>query len=95
MVVFDDEADDGVLDDADGPGDEPLPLVGGERGSVGEDHDIVGPLADELCMCEGVGRAAEHPKRLVTDLVAVAVGTVEQIAAPALSNTGEVWDLVS
>ncbi len=41
------------------------------------------------------GRAAEHAEGLVADLVAVAVGAVEQVAAPALADAGDVGDVVA
>ena len=86
LVVLDDEAGDGVVDDADGAGDELFALVGGEGGAVGEEDDVVGPLPDEVGVGEGLRGAAEHAEGLVPDLVAVAVGAVQQVAAPALAR---------
>ena len=86
MVVLDDQADDRGVDHADGAGGELLALVGGEHGAVGEEHDIVGPLPDEVGVGDRLGSAAEHPDGLVADLVPVAVRTVQEVAAPALTD---------
>ena len=90
MVILDDEADDGLVDDADGAGDEPLALVGVEGDALCEVHDVVGPLADEMGVGKCLLRAAEHTQWLVSDLVAVAVRAMEQVVAPAFTDSGDV-----
>ena len=65
LVVLDDEAGDGFVDDADGAGDELFALVGGQGGAVGEEHDVVGPLTDEVGVGDGsaeVAGAARTPR---------------------------------
>ena len=64
-------------------------------GAVGEEDDVVGPLPHELGVGERLGGAAQHAERLVADLVAVAVGAVQQVAAPALADAGDVGQLVA
>ncbi len=44
-VVLDDDPGDGAFDDADGAGGQLLALLVGERGGVGEEHDVVGSTA--------------------------------------------------
>jgi hypothetical protein len=46
-------------------------------------------------MCDGFGGAAEDAERLVADLVAVAVGAVEQVAAPAFAHALDGGDVVA
>ncbi len=94
-VVIDDQAGDGAVDDADGPGDELLALVGGERAGVGEEHDVAGPLPDDERVLDGVRGSTEYAEALVADLVAVAVGAVEQVAAPALADARDVGEHVA
>jgi hypothetical protein len=55
----------------------------------------VGPLAHDLRVARGTRSATEHPERTVTDLVAVAVGTVEDVAGPPLPESGHVGQLVT
>ena len=45
--------------------------------------------------CTASGVPPSTPRRLVADLVAVAVGAVQQVAAPALAHAGEVGELVA
>ena len=45
--------------------------------------------------CDGFGCAAEDAEGLVADLVAVAVGTVQQVATPPLRDAGDVGDVVA
>ena len=95
LVVVDDQPGDRGVDDADGAGDELFALFGGEDGAVGEEHDVVGPLADQVGVGDGLGRAAEHAEGLVADLVAVAVGAVQQVATPPFAHAGDVGDVVA
>ena len=46
-------------------------------------------------MLDGVRGAAEYAEALVADLVPVAVGAVEEVAAPALADAREVGELVA
>src|SRR4029079_446719 len=55
----------------------------------------VGPLAHELGVQDGRGIGPEHPEGLVTDLPAVAVRAVEEIATPSFPYPGDVRKLVA
>ena len=56
--------------------------------------DVVGPLADQEGVLDGLRCAAKYANRLVADFVAVAVGAVQEVAAPPLSHAGDVRDLI-
>ena len=93
-VVLDDESGDFAVNDADAAGVE---LGGFGRGrflGVGEVDDVVGPLADQLRVEDRAGVGADDPEGLVADLPAVAVRAVEEVASPALADTGYVGDVV-
>ena len=60
-----------------------------------EVDEVVGPLAHDLRVAGGTGRATEHAERTVADLVAVAVRTVEDVAGPPLPESGHVRQLVT
>ena len=98
-VVVDGEADHGFVDNADGTGHELFTLGGGQGGAVGEEHNVVGPLSDDVGVGEGLrggrGVAGENADGLVAYLVAVAVGAMQQVAAPPLTDAGDVRDLVA
>ena len=59
----------------------------GDRLRVREEDDVVGPLAQQVRVVDGAGAGAENADRLVAHLPAVAVGAVQEVAAPALPNT--------
>ena len=59
----------------------PVSVVG-----VREEHDVGRPLPDQLGVRDGLGCAAQHAERLVAHLVAVAVGAVQEVAAPPLAR---------
>ncbi len=88
-VVVDDEPDDFAVDDANPARVELRPFGRGHVGRVREEHDVVGPLPDELGVQHGTGVGAEHAERLIADLPAVAVRAVQEIAAPAFAHTGD------
>ena len=88
-VVVDDEPDDFAVDDANPARIELRPFVRGHVGRVREEHDVIGPLPDELGVHHRTGVGAEHPERLIADLPAVAVRAVQEIAAPAFAHTGD------
>jgi len=94
-VVGDDQSLDLALDDAHRPGLELLALGRCHRSGVGEVDDVVGPLPDQQRVGHRVAGAAQHPEWLVADLVTVAVGTVEEVASPALADAGDVGEQVS
>ena len=62
---------------------------------VGEEDDVVGPLADEQGVLDGGGVGAEHAEWLVTNLPAVAVGAVEEVPAPSFTDAGDVGQVVA
>ncbi len=86
---------DGAFDDADGAGEQLGPLGGGEDVGWGEVDEVVGPLANDLGVPDGARSAAEHAERAVADLVAVAVGAVQDIAGPPVAKPGDVRQLVA
>lgn len=88
------QAGDFAVDDADGAGDELLALVRAQSAAVREVHDIAGPLPDELDLVKGVRRAAEDAYLAAAYLEAVAVRAVEDLAAEAGPDAGDVGQLV-
>ena len=99
LVRLDDEAGDGGVDDTDGASDELLALRHRQRAAVGEEHHVVRPLADDVRVRHGVLGGGEAPgedaQGPVLDLVAVAVGAVEDVATPPLPHTRDVRDDVA
>ena len=99
VIVVDGEADDGLVDDADGAGDELFALGRSQGGAVGEQDNVVGPQPDEVGVRQGLGGgglvAGQDTDGLVGDFVAVAVGAVEEVASPSLADAGDVGDPVS
>ena len=93
--VVDDQLVDGAFDDADGAGEQLGPLGGGEDVGRGEVDEVVGPLANDLGVADGARGAAEHAEPPVADLVAVAVGAVQDIAGPPVAQAGDVGQLVA
>ena len=85
---------DGSLDHRDASGVECCALLAGERVRVGEEDDVVRPLPQELRVLDGAGIGSEHADRLVAHLPAMAVGAVEEVAAPALPRAGNLGKLV-
>ena len=82
------------VDDRDAAGVERRALAGRDGVRVREEDHVVGPLAQEVRVLDGPGAGAEHADRLVADLPAVAVGAVQEIAAPALAGAGDVGQVV-
>ena len=82
VLVVDDQLVDGALDDADGAGEQLGPLGVGEDVGWGEVDEVVGPLAHDLGVPDGARCAADDAEPAVADLVAVAVGAVQDVAGP-------------
>ncbi len=80
---------------ADRPGDQPGALVGGEQVGWGEVDEVVGPLAHDLGVADRAGRTSENAEPAVADLVAVAVGAVQDVAGPSVTEPGNVGQLVA
>ena len=55
----------------------------------------MGPLAHDLGVADGAGSAAEDAELSVADLVAVAVGAVQDVAGPPLAQARDVRQLVA
>ena len=94
-VVFDEQPGNRAVDDPDGTGDQRLAVCLGQVSLVGEEHDIGGPLPDEVCVSDRLRGAADDAQRPVTDLVAMAVGAVEKVATPALVHARDVGEHVA
>ena len=93
--VVDDQLVDGALDDADGAGEQLGPLGGGEGAGWGEVDEVVGPLAHDLGVPHRARGAAQDAELAVADLVAVAVGAVQDVAGPPIAEPGDVGQLVA
>jgi hypothetical protein len=63
---------------------------GGQVVGVGEEDHVVGPLSHQLGVVYRAGMGAQDPDRLVADLPPVAVGAVQEIPSPPLSNPGDI-----
>ena len=61
---------------------------------MGEEDDVVRPLAQQLRMVDGAGMGAENPDRLVAHLPAVAVRAVEESPGPSAPGRREYRELV-
>jgi hypothetical protein len=57
---------------------------------VREEEDVVRPLPQEMRMVDGTGSGSEDSDWLIANLPAVAVGAVEEVAAPALARPRDV-----
>ena len=88
LVVVDDQLLDGAFDDADGAGDQLVPLDGGEDVGRGEVDEVVGPLADDLGVPDGARSAADDAELAVADLVAVAVRGSAGRRGPTVAQPG-------
>ena len=95
VAVVDDELVDGAFDDADGPGEQLGPFGGGEDVGRGEVDEVVGPLANDLGVADRARAATEDAELPVGDLVAVAVGAVQDVAGPPVAEAGDVGQLVA
>ena len=84
-----------LVDDGDATSVELLALVGPELVGVGEEDDVVGPLAHELCVLDGAGHGAEYSDRLVADFPPVAIRAMQEITPPSLADAGDVGQLVA
>ena len=65
-----------------------LPVVRGERAGVREEDNVGRPLADQMCVPDGVGCSAHYTELLVADLISVAVSRTQEISGPALVDEG-------
>jgi hypothetical protein len=54
----------------------------------------MGPLPDDLGVAHGAGGAADDAELVVADLVAVAVGAVQDVTCPPIGKAGDVGELV-
>ena len=61
----------------------------------GEVDEVVGPLAHDLGVADGARGAADDTEPAVADLVAVAVGAVQDVAGPPLAQPRDVGELVA
>ena len=94
LVVVDDQLFDGALDDADGPGDQLVPVDGGETVRWGEVDDVMAPLADDLRVPDGARNPADDAELAVANLLSVAVRAVQDVPGPPLLQPGDVRQLV-
>ena len=85
---------DGAFDDADGAGEQLGPFGGGEDVGWGEVDEVVGPLANDLGVADRARAATDDAELPVGDLVAVAVGAVQDVAGPPVAEPGDVGQLV-
>ena len=95
VVLVDDELLDGAFDDADGAGHESGAFGRGEQSGWGEVDEVVGPLTDDLGVADGARSAADDAELAVADLVAVAVGAVQDVAGPPVAQAGNGGQLVA
>ena len=93
-VVDNRQASDTTLDHRDAARVQRRPFGRADRRCVREEDEVVGPLPQQVRVIDGGGRRAEHADRPVANLPAVAVGAVEEVAAPELSDAGNVGQLV-
>ncbi len=71
-------------------GGEPGGVVRGRRRGVGEERDVAAEPAEQEGLVHRHGAAGEDADAAVADLPAVAVGAVEDVAAPPLADAGDV-----
>ena len=76
--------------DGDAAGFELLCLFVGEWRGVREVGDVVAQLTEEQRLVHRPWSVGEHADPLITHLPSVAVGTVQDVATPALPKTGDV-----
>jgi hypothetical protein len=57
-------------------------------------HEVIRPLADDLGISDGRGRAAQNAELPISHLEAVTVGAVQNVAGPSLTKAGDVGDLI-
>jgi len=94
-IVLDGQPRHRVVDDPDTAGLQAVALRRGEIVGVREEDHVVGPLPNQVGVIHRAGQRAQHPERLVAHLPPVAVGAMQQIAPPPLSNSGDVRQLVA
>lgn len=95
MVVLDDQPGDASVDDPDASRLELCGLGRRRLLGVGDVDDVLGPLADELGVEDGTRVGAEHGEGLIANLPAVAIGTVQEVLSPSLTDAGDVRELVA
>ena len=93
-VVDDRESRDTSVDDPDASRLEAGPFGGGDRLRVREEDEVVRPLSEKVSVIDRAGVGREHAERLVADFPPVAVGTMEEVATPALAGARDVRQLV-
>jgi hypothetical protein len=62
---------------------------------VGEEDDVVGPLAHELCVLDRTGHGAENPEGLVADFPPVAVRAMQEITPPPFADARNLGQLIA
>jgi hypothetical protein len=71
-----------------------LPLGFRRFAGVREEDHVVRPLPDELAILHGARPDAEYAEGLIAHLPPVAVGAMQEVSAPALTDTGNRRQLV-
>src|SRR3954470_22434297 len=93
--IVDDELVDGAFNDADTAGQHLGSLVGGKGVGGRQVGEVVGPLPNDLRIPDGAGSAADDAEPTVADLLAVTVGTVQDIPGPPLSQARDLGQLIT
>jgi hypothetical protein len=75
-----------------GAGEQLCPFGGGDVGWR-EVDEVVGPLANDLGVADRVRAATDDAELPVDDLMAVAVGAVQDVAGPPFAEAGDVGQL--
>ena len=76
-----------ALGDADPSRAQLLPLRGRECPAWSDVHEVFAPLAHDLGIADGCGRAAQHSELPIAHFEAVTVGAVQDVAGPPLRKT--------
>jgi hypothetical protein len=90
LVVADHQPRDRAFDDADATGGQVLALRWREGVRVWEQGDVGRPLPYQQRVLDSLRPTPKHSERLVPDLVAMAVGAVQQVPSPSLPDAGNV-----
>lgn len=96
-TVLHNDSGNRYVDDSDGPRVESKAFVFTQFDAVGEEDDVVRPLANQRRLVDrerSVG-SADHGYRLIPNFVAVAVRTMQYSRAPLVVNAGDIGQFVS